>query len=204
MSWKKRYLQIIYSFWSIIYDSLIDWLFSFNRKKPIHQLQIKKGDKILEIGVGTGLNLPLYPKSCKVLGIDFSKSMLNKAKKKNSKADVSLSIMDARQLSCKTNSFDKAFMTYVLRVSPEPKKIMQELQRVIKPRGTCVIIDQFKEGNLLLLSIMQPFKLLLGWGKEPDINKIIKGTSWQIKKTKQMGKMIGTKMIILKNTKTSH
>ncbi|RMD58239.1 methyltransferase domain-containing protein, partial [Candidatus Woesearchaeota archaeon] len=102
-------------------DSAIDKAFNFDRKKVIEALEIKPKDKILEIGVGTGLNLPHYPQNCTVYGIDFSKSMLERAREKKAKAKIKLLKADARSLEFQNSFFDKAIMTYTLRVSPQPK-----------------------------------------------------------------------------------
>ena len=65
----QKYLQVCYFFWARIYDSVLDKLFKFDRKKVIRALNAKPNHKILEVGIGTGLNLPYYPK-CTVYGID--------------------------------------------------------------------------------------------------------------------------------------
>lgn len=201
MKISSRYIRAVYSFWAHIYDSIIDPLFRFDRRKAIHALNIKKGDHVLEVGVGTGLNLPHYPALCHVMGIDFSSAMLKKSKSKKSKARVELREGDARELPFGKNTFDKALTTYVLRVSPEPHKIMRDVSRVVKKGGMFVVVDQFKGKNNLLLTLAQPFKLLLGWGKEHDINDLIKGTPWVIQSSKRMGLMPSTRLVVLKNMK---
>ena len=68
-----------YTFWAIIYDLILDRIFPFDRKRILKQI---KGRNIVELGVGTGLNLPYYPKWCVVAGVDTSYAMLKRAKKK--------------------------------------------------------------------------------------------------------------------------
>ena len=188
----EKYLQGVYAFWSSIYDSVLDPLFKFDRKKVVSALNVKNGDKILEVGVGTGLNLKYYPK-CTVYGIDLSKAMLAKARKKRSKAKVTLQYMDASKMSLSKGTFDKALMTYVLRVAPQPRKVLKELARVLKPNGTVVILDQFKTGK----SFLQPIMLALGWGKQHDLDKLLKGLPFKIKSRKQFGKAKGTQLVVL-------
>jgi len=197
MSWWKRYLQAVYAIWSSVYDRYVDSIFSFDRKKVIAAARVKKGDKVVELGVGTGLNLQYYPKNCTVYGVDFSKAMLAKAKKKKVKAKVVLKQMDASKMGFSAKFFDKAVMTYVLRVVPEPQKMLREISRVLKPKGTIVILDQFKVQNSLLLMLMKPVKLLLGWGKDPDLQQLLKGVPLQIKSRKRFGRMKGTQLCIL-------
>jgi len=201
----KNYLKCIYSIWSKLYDKILNRIFFFDRSKVIKALSPKKGERILEVGVGTGLNLQHYPAGISVTGIDFSKAMLAQASKKvkGSKAKIKLETQDAAKLRFKPNSFDKAFTTYVLRVSPAPKKVLLEAARVTKPGAMFVILDQFKEKGTsrIISAILAPFKLLLGWGRDLDLAELIRGTDWKIHSRKQFGKMKGTKIVVLKNTK---
>jgi phosphatidylethanolamine/phosphatidyl-N-methylethanolamine N-methyltransferase len=197
----KRHLQSVYTIWSKVYDSIVDKMFSFDRAKVINELNIKEGDKILELGVGTGLNLKHYSKGCTVYGIDFSLPMLEKAKQKKSKANVVLKMSDASNLKFEDNFFDKVLVTYVLRVAPNPFIIMFEASRVSKENARFVILDQFKGRKKLLLNLIEPIKLLLGWGKEYNLDELIKGTSWKLVKKEKFGKMSGTKLIVLINKK---
>ena len=66
------YVKKLYSFWSIIYDPILDKIFKFDRKIVIEELKLFPPDEIIEVGVGTGLNLPYYPSYVYVTGIDFS------------------------------------------------------------------------------------------------------------------------------------
>ena len=109
--------------------------------------------------------------------------------------------MDANSMDFKENSFDRAITTYVLRVSPNPKKILKELSRVCKPNSKLIVLDQFLIKNNLFLYLFQPIKILLGWGKEYYIKELIKNSNWKIIKIIPFGKMKNTKLIILKNDK---
>lgn len=194
----KKYLQLVYMLWARIYDRYIDPQYLFNRQKVISDLQIKKNDKILELGVGTGLNLPYYPSNCIVTGIDFSNAMLLEARKKNSRAEVILQKADARSLPFPDNYFHKAVATYVIRVSPEPKRILQETARVIKKDGMLCIVDKFREEQ----SIRSGLKLLLlGGGRDYLLFNLLKNTSWKMYKYSKIGMWKNSRIILLKNRK---
>lgn len=196
-----KYLKVVYSLWAKCYDTFVDPLFKFDRKSVIKQLRSKKNDHILELGVGTGLNLPFYPAFCRITGVDFSSAMLKKAKQKRTLAKLSLLVADARSLPFAANSFDKAITTYVLRVSPDPKKILREVSRVVKKGGLFIIVDQFKGENKFLLAVFQPFKLLLGWGREYVLDELLKGSAWGVITNNQFGVMKNTRLVVLKNEK---
>ncbi|HIH15313.1 MAG TPA: class I SAM-dependent methyltransferase [Nanoarchaeota archaeon] len=106
--------------------------------------------KVLEIGVGTGKNLPYYNwKNIEYTGIDFSKNMLEMAKRKNfSKAKMVY--MDAQDMDFKENSFDYIVTTFVLCSIPDPVKALKEMQRVIKKEGKIIMVEHVRSKNPLL------------------------------------------------------
>ena len=203
MKLQQHYLRVIYAFWAKIYDHYIDPRFSFDRQKAVNSLAIAKEEKILEIGVGTGLNLPYYPRGCSVTGIDFSSSMLEKAKRKKSKAAVELEIADATALPFQDNSFDKAIATYVVRVSPLPQKIFAEAARVVRNEGLFCVVDRFK-GNAQHTNFLSKVKLFLqGGGKDYSPEELTANTSWRIISSEDIGAWKNTKLVVLKNYKES-
>ena len=174
----NKRLYVFYKLWSRVYDSLIDRLFSFDRKQV---LQHVTGKNIIELGVGTGLNLAHYPTRCVVTGIDISSSMLKWAKKKARK-NTTLYQMDAAHMTrFKDNSFDGAVMTFLLRVVPEPRKVLQEVQRVVKNGGRIVIYDVFGEK-----SFWDVFRYI-GWGKNYKLEELLSGLPFKVI---QKGKLV--------------
>lgn len=194
----KKYLQLVYAFWSKFYDNLVDARFKFDRAKVIQQLDIKNGEKILEIGVGTGLNLSYYPNYCKVYGVDFSKAMLDKAKEKRIQANVVLEEMDARNLEYPSNFFDKVLMTYVLRVSPQPICVLKETIRVLKPKGEIVIVDQFKIKKSNFSILTQLIRFLWGGGKDYLPEELVKNLPLKIIFKENIGIREDTYLYLLK------
>ena len=84
---------------------------------------IQPGERVLEVGVGTGINLSLYPKTCAVTGIDFSCSMLEKARDRVSRMglrSLRLLQMDAADLKFADDSFDIVYAPYLISVVPDP------------------------------------------------------------------------------------
>lgn len=197
----KKYLRVMYALWAQVYDSVIDPLFNFNRSKVVNLLPLKGGDHNLEIGVGTGLNLPFYPSHCKVTGVDISQAMLAKARKKLHEATVELTCVDAATLPFKDNSFDHALATYVLRVSPDPRKVLEEASRVVKTGGRFVVVDQFSLPEGSPGRIMNFLTLSLGWGQDHDLEELIQGTGWKTISNEKIGMMMNTCLITLENVK---
>lgn len=139
-----------YAILSPVYDFLFDKVFYPGRVAAIDLLEIKPGDRVLEVGVGTGLNLPLYPRDCEVTGIDISEGMLRKADERvrtSGMTNTKLMVMDASKLEFPENSFDRVIATYVISAVPDPVKTLLEMRRVCKPSGHLVILNHFKSDN---------------------------------------------------------
>jgi demethylmenaquinone methyltransferase/2-methoxy-6-polyprenyl-1,4-benzoquinol methylase len=98
--------------------------------------------KVLEVGIGTGRNLKIYPVSCRVIGIDKSEGMLQRAREKaNGMKNVTLYPMDAEHLEYPDNSFDYVVTTFVLCTIPDPVKALKEIRRVLKPSGELIALE---------------------------------------------------------------
>ena len=139
-----------YAILSPVYDFLFDKVFYPGRVAAIDLLEIKPGDRVLEVGVGTGLNLPLYRRDCEVTGIDISEGMLRKADERvrtYGMTNTKLMVMDASKLEFPDNSFDRVIATYVISAVPDPVKTLLEMRRVCKPSGHLVILNHFKSDN---------------------------------------------------------
>ena len=125
----------------------------FGRKDAIEKLDLYHGDKVLEIGVGTGLSFDYYPEGTKIVGFDYSEGMLNQSKEKaenNSLLDVDLLQMDAQSMSFSDKTFDKILAAYVMTVVPDVEKAVKELIRVAKPGAKVVLINHLRSQNRFL------------------------------------------------------
>jgi phosphatidylethanolamine/phosphatidyl-N-methylethanolamine N-methyltransferase len=146
-------IQRAYAFLSPVYDILFNRIFHSGRVAAVNLLEIKPGDRVLEVGVGTGLNLPLYPRDCHVTGIDISVEMLQKARERAKElgmTDVTLGVMDASDLKFADDTFDHVLATYVISAVPDPVKTLLEMRRVCKPHGRLVMLNHFRSENPIL------------------------------------------------------
>lgn len=148
-----RRVERVYSVLARIYDGSFDWALGPGRRRAVQRLEIGDGDRVLEVGVGTGLSLPHYPVGCSVTGIDISEPMLEQAQGRAEKLglrQVELRRMDARALSFADGSFDHVLAPYVISVVPEPQRVMAEIRRVCRPGGTVLVVNHFHSPNQLL------------------------------------------------------
>lgn len=149
----SRRVEKVYSVLAAVYDAFFDWALGPGRRCAVACLPIQPGDRVLEVGVGTGLSLPLYPEQCRITGIDISEAMLDRAVARLEalgRRRVTLRRMDARTLSFPDASFDHVFAPYVVSVVPEPERVLAEMRRVCKPGGTIVVVNHFKSQGALL------------------------------------------------------
>ena len=148
-----RTVKRAYAILTPVYDILFNKIFHSGRVAAIDLLEIKPGDRVLEIGVGTGLNLPLFPRDCMVTGIDISAEMLQKARERAKElglTNVTLGLMDASNLEFTDSAFDHVLATYVISAVPDPVKTLLEMRRVCRPNGHLVILNHFRSENPIL------------------------------------------------------
>ena len=145
------------------------------RLVAIERMGIQPGDRVLEVGFGTGINARLYPRDCHVTGIDFSSQMLEKGRRRVERQglrNVRLQEMDAAALTFADESFDLVYAPYLISVVPDPVQVVREMRRVCRPGGTIVIVNHFRSGNPILASFeraMSPFTVHLGFKSDLDL-----------------------------------
>jgi len=162
-------IKRIYGKYSPVYDALFAQVFSPRIRIGLKRIGIGEGDRILEVGVGTGLSLPFYPEHCTVVGIDITRKMLDRAygkKEKLSLDHVDLFEMDAENIAFADDSFDHAVIPFVISVVPNPERMVSEVKRVTKKNGNIVIINHFCSNNHLLSKLenfISPMSSKIGW-----------------------------------------
>jgi phosphatidylethanolamine/phosphatidyl-N-methylethanolamine N-methyltransferase len=165
----REEIRKIYSRYAAVYDMIFARSFFPRIRLGLRKLGIKPGDTIIEVGVGTGLSLSLYPDSCKVVGIDITRKMLTKAKEKKDKhgfSHVSLLEMDAENMSFADDSFDHAVVPFIVSVVPNPVRMMSEIKRITKKNGKIIVINHFSSKHAMLAKLerfFSPVFLRLGW-----------------------------------------
>ena len=143
----SRRVEKVYGALALVYDRFFDWALGPGRRYAVFRLMPRPGERILEIGVGTGLSLPLYPPGCEVVGIDISEPMLDRARARLEGLDhasIRLERMDARNIDFPDGHFDKVLAPYVISVVPDPQKVMDEIARVCRPGGTVIVVNHFQ------------------------------------------------------------
>ncbi|MFO7871718.1 MAG: methyltransferase domain-containing protein [Kiritimatiellia bacterium] len=140
-----------YATFGAVYDLIFGHTLAQGRRAGVECMNLQPGNRVLEVGVGTGLSLPDYPPGVKITGVDISPQMLEKARKRVDDRRLSqveeLSCMDAQSMHFEDHTFDGVIAMYIMAVVPDPYQVLREIQRVCRPGGHLVIVNYFREGN---------------------------------------------------------
>lgn len=157
------------------YDLMFGPLLHPGRLLALERMGIAAGDRVLEVGVGTGINAALYPRDCQVTAIDFSPSMLEKARERVNRkglTHVRLMEMDAADLKFPDGSFDIVYAPYLVNCVSDPLAVVREMRRVCRPGGRIVILNHFRSTNALLSRLdraVSPLTVHIGFKSDLDL-----------------------------------
>jgi phosphatidylethanolamine/phosphatidyl-N-methylethanolamine N-methyltransferase len=166
-------VKTAYRRWAGFYDTAFGLVSGAGRRRAVALANRLPGERVLEVGVGTGLALPLYGAGKTVVGVDLSREMLRKAQERVARERLShvlgLFEMDAQRTAFADSSFDMAVAMFTASVVPDAKALFAEMNRVVRPGGHLVFVNHFlAEGGprLWIERAMAPAARLLGW--HPD------------------------------------
>src|SRR6201996_9348413 len=145
LDFDRETVERAYDRWAPVYDLVFGGVFSKGRSAAI-QATTRLGGRVLEVGVGTGISLPLYAPHLRIVGTDISEAMLDKAKARVTEQKLSnvegLAVMDAEKLEFADDSFDVVMAQYVVTAVPNPEAALDEFARVLRPGGALIILSR--------------------------------------------------------------
>ena len=145
LDFDRDMVEQAYDRWAPVYDLVFGGVFSKGRDAAI-QATNKLGGRVLEVGVGTGISLPLYAPHVRIFGTDISEAMLKKAKRRVAERRLKniegLAVMDAEKLEFPDNSFDVVMAQYVVTAVPNPEAALDEFARVLRVGGELIILTR--------------------------------------------------------------
>ena len=169
-------VRAAYARWAGIYDTVFGGISASGRRRAVAEVNKLEGSKVLEVGVGTGLALPYYDRSKAITGIDLSAAMLSVARQRVRKAGLEnvevLAEADAEHTGFATGSFDIAVAMFVASVVPNPRNLLAEMRRVVRPGGRLLFVNHFaamKGPRWWIEKAMAPASHKLGW--HPDFTR---------------------------------
>ncbi len=174
------FVEKVYQNIAQVYDYTYGPTLHPGRLEAIRKMRISPGTHVLEVGVGTGINLSLYPNSAVVTGIDLSSKMLQKAQGRIDEkglANCNVMEMDATKMTFADNSYDVVYAPYVISVVPDPVAVAREMYRVCRPGGRVVILNHFKSANPIMSKIetaISPMTVHIGFTADLDLPGFLK------------------------------
>jgi ubiquinone/menaquinone biosynthesis C-methylase UbiE len=131
------------------------------------------GPRVLEVGVGTGKNLPFWPRAVSMTAIDLTPGMLEHARRRAAEQNVNadLSLGDVQALDFPDASFDTAVATFVFCSVPDPVLGLRELKRVVKPGGLIVLLEHMRSPNPVVGKLMDTVNPLVVRMMGANINR---------------------------------
>jgi phosphatidylethanolamine/phosphatidyl-N-methylethanolamine N-methyltransferase len=172
---ENDFVEGVYDKLAKVYDLFFGPTLHPGRLQAIQRMNIQAGERVLEVGVGTGINLSMYPRDCTITGIDFSSSMLEKARERAARKElqnIRLLQMDAADLKFADNAFDIVYAPYLISVVPDPLQVAREMRRVCRPGGRIIFLNHFLSPNALLSRterLISPFTIHIGFKADLDL-----------------------------------
>ncbi len=199
-------VQKTYRLYAPIYDFLFGAVLEPGRKSLCDEVVKLNPKRLLEVGVGTGLLINRYPELSDITGIDVSEEMLNIAAtraKLNPEKSISLLEMDAENMTFGNNSFDCVVAPYVLSVTPNPEKLLREMQRVCKNDGTIIILNHFSGSGTwyLLEKLVKNAAQKIGFRSDFSYEQHIGRHQLSISKLETVNMFGLSKLVVFTNTK---
>ncbi|MGV3774156.1 MAG: class I SAM-dependent methyltransferase [Verrucomicrobiales bacterium] len=191
-----EYMEWVYNRYSKVYDLLFGKVFQSGRILGPELLDLSPGHKLLEVGVGTGLSLPLLPRSIDYVGIDLSQKMLDHAHRRAAELGLrqaKLMKMDATNLDFPDHSFDRVFAAYFISTVPDPVRVVHEMKRVCRKGGYLVFLNHFQSEHPVMGFIdkfYSPLCYRLGFRTDLNLRKLMKDTGLEIEICEPIG-MLG-------------
>ena len=177
-------VKAAYRRYASFYDALFGPVLQPGRKAVLEALECRPGERVLEVGVGTGLSLPLYPPSVRLTGVDLSREMLEKARARVQRRGLAnvegLHEMDAHAMDFPDASFDKVVAMYVISVVAHPERLLAELRRVCRPGGEIFIVNHVRSDNRAIAAVekaLARFSDQLGFHPDFELRQLAPGTA---------------------------
>ena len=180
-------MEKAYASFAPMYDFVFGRILQPGRRMAIRSMGLQSGHRVLEVGVGTGLSLPMYPAEARITGIDLSTQMLEKARGRVRRHGLNnvedLIEMDACELQFPTASFDAVIAMYIISVVERPERVVEEMRRVCKPGGRLLIVNHFRSHSRLIAAwhaLVRPLHHAIRFRSDLDYHDFTAQTGLQV------------------------
>jgi phosphatidylethanolamine/phosphatidyl-N-methylethanolamine N-methyltransferase len=165
-----------------VYDFFFGAILEQGRVRAVRAIRSKPGLRVLELGIGTGLTVPLYSRDWSVAGVDLSPAMLMQARKRITELGLNQTVTlveaDGAHLPFEDESFDVVLVPYVMSVVPDPLSVGREMRRVCRTDGQIILVNHFLSQDSLgarLERWISPATRLIGFRTDLSLSWLLTG-----------------------------
>lgn len=186
------------------YDVLFGRVLEPGRRRMADKVRALRPGSLLEVGVGTGLALESYPTASRIVGIDLSREMLERARHQADRLpahQITIECMNAECTSFADASFDCVTVPYVLSVTPRPGALVREICRVCKPGGTILVLNHFTGSKFwwLMERACRPAATHVGFRSDFPYEEHILVHDWEVLSSEPVNLFGLSRLVVLKN-----
>ena len=200
----------IYDVHSMFYDATFGRLVKRRIERAINHMNIAEHDRVLDLGIGTGVSLNFYPNDRgRIVGVDLSAGMLRECRKKIRERGLQHATVfqaNALELPFGDDTFDHVFISHVISVVSDPYLLVQEAQRVAKPNARIVIVNHFQSTNRFIALIEKwlcPLCTKLGWRSDLALQDLVRRTGVEIDYRFKLDSIDLWETVVMTNTKSA-
>jgi len=199
----------IYDVHAMFYDATFGRLVRRRIERAIHHMNIGDGDRVLDLGIGTGVSMNFYPRHANLVGVDLSGGMLREARKKIREMGLDRFFVfqaNALQLPFADSTFDHVFISHVISVVSDPVLLVREAQRVAKPGARIVIVNHFQSTNRFIALVEKwlcPLCTKLGWRSDLALQDLIRNTGVEVDYRYKLESIDLWETVVITNTKSA-
>lgn len=194
----------IYDCWSKIYDHSFALLVGNRQRRAVEQLRLQPGDRVLDLGVGTGMMLHAYPCYVTVVGMDLSGGMLRRAADKRSQLGLGhcqLLQADAMVPPFAEMSFDHVMISHTISVVSGPDRLLNLAAKLIKPGGRIVLLNHFQSTHPMIAwfeKVLNPIFMKIGWRSDLPMEDVLRGADVEVEYCFKMRLVDIWRIVVLK------
>ena len=188
-TWKR----LSYTLWAPLYSPVVGLLNRF-RRRSLELLDVQRGERVLIVGAGTGLDLDYLPTSAHITATDLTPAMLARLRRRAQRLDMNVEarVMDGHALEFPDAAFDVVILHFIIAVIPDPIRCIREIARVLRPGGRAAILDKFiPDGRRtpLLLRVLNPLARMIATDVTRQLGQILDGSGLEVTHDESFGPM---------------
>ena len=194
----------IYDRFSVVYDKTFGRLVQRRQRIAIEQLGLEAGDRVLDLGVGTGLTIPMYPEDVTIVGLDLSWGMLEEARRRALEAGRKAWVVqaDALRPPLRPESFDHVLITHVISVVSDPAELLRRSAELTRRGGRIVLLNHFRAEHGPVASLekaINPLCMKVGWRSDLSLAESLENVPLKVEKQIQLRRWDLWKIIVLRH-----